>query len=511
MANNQENTKRVAKNTLFLFFRMVLVLCVGLYTSRVVLNTLGVEDYGIYNLVGSVVVLFSFLQQALTNATYRYLAYEQGKNDMKRLKRTFSMAVNAHVILATVILFLCEIGGVWFLNNKLVVPEGRIFAANVAFQFSMLCFCINIIKTPYNSSIIAHERMNFYAYTSIVEVVLKLAIVYILVIFDFDKLILYSFLIFCIGLFMFGWYWIQCKRLFEECTYTKCWDSGMIKGMMNYSGWSVIVNAVDVSVNQSILFFFNIFFGVVANAAMGVANQVNSHLSNFLSSFTQSFNPQIIKSYASGDKDYFMKLIFSTSKLSYYMLLFASVPILLNIDFILDLWLKTPPEGTSTFIILVIGYSLVDAYSAPLWIGVHATGKLRTHQLLMSSIKILNIPIAYFLLKCGLPAWTALGLKMGLNIVCSIVRPCYVKSLYGLPLRQYLKQVWVVVYLVTALLLPLPIYVASLFEPSWNRLLMSSSIYVLLFIPIVYFIGLNGIERNLLKKMILNKIIKRHN
>lgn len=506
--NNQENTKRVAKNTIFLFIRMVLVLCVGLYTSRVVLNTLGVEDYGIYNLVGSVVVLFSFLQQALTNATYRYLAYEQGKNDINRLKRTFSMAVNAHVILATCIMFLCELGGVWFLNNKLVVPEERIVAANIAFQLSIMCFCVSIIKTPYNSSIIAHERMNFYAYTSIVEVILKLLVVYMLVIFNFDKLILYSFLIFCIAILMFIWYWIQCKRLFEECTYKKGWDSGMIKGMMNYSGWSVIVNAVDVSVNQSIVFFFNMFFGVVANAAMGVANQVNSHLSYFLNSFTQSFNPQIIKSYAAGNKDYFMNLLFSSSKVSYYLLFFAAFPILLNIDFILELWLKTPPEGTQAFLFLIIAYSLVDAYSAPLWIGVHAAGKLRTHQILISSIKILNIPLAYMLLKFGLPAWTALALKAGLNIICSIVRPVYVSGLYNLPLKDYFKEVWIIVYVVTLITVPIPLYVASLYDPSWIRLLLSSVSFFVIFVPVVLFLGLNKKERDILVGFVKKKMHK---
>ena len=306
MESNQVKSKRIAKNTLFLFIRMALILCVGLFTSRVVLNTLGVDDFGIYNLVGSVVVLFSFLQSALTNATYRFFAYELGKGDEVQLKRTFAMAVNAHVILALVILILCEIGGTWFLNHKLVIPEGRMDAANIAFHFSMLCFCLNIIKTPYNSAIIVHERMGFFAYTSIVEALMKLGIVYMLVCFAMDKLILYSMLMLGVAVVLLVWYVIHCNRLFEECRYKPVWDGGLIKGMLKYSGWSVIVNAVDVTVNQSVLFFFNIFFGVVANAAMGVASQVNGHLTNFLNSFTQSYNPQIIKSYAAGEQNYFI-------------------------------------------------------------------------------------------------------------------------------------------------------------------------------------------------------------
>ena len=505
MESNQDKSKRIAKNTLFLFIRMALILCVGLFTSRVVLNTLGVDDFGIYNLVGSVVVLFSFLQAALTNATYRYFAYELGRGDPVQLKKTFAMAVNAHVLLAVVVLVLCEIGGIWFLNHKLVVPEGRMDAANIAFHLSMLCFCLNVIKTPYNSAIIVHEKMEFFAYSSIVEVLMKLGIVYMLVYFAMDKLVLYSILMLVVALVLLVWYVTHCHRHFEECRYKFVWDGGLIKGMLKYSGWSVIVNAVDVTVNQSVLFFFNIFFGVVANAAMGVASQVNGHLTNFLNSFTQSYNPQIIKSYAAGEQNYFIKLIFSTSKISYFLLLMASMPIMLNIDFILDLWLKNPPDGSSTFVILVIAYALVDAYSAPLWIGVHATGNLKVHQILMSSIKILNIPLAYIMLKAGCPAWTALALKAGLNVVCSVVRPCYVKRLYGLPLSKYMAQVWGILYLVTLIVVPLPVLVAGEMESSWARFFVSSAGFWAIFAPVVYLIGLNRDEKGLIQSLVKKK------
>lgn len=485
---------------------MALSFCVGLYASRVVLYTLGVEDYGIYNVVGSVVVLFSFLQSALNNATYRFLAFELGKGDPVQLKKTFSMAVNAHVILAVIILLLCEIGGTWFLNTKLVIPADRMWAANTAFHFSMLCFCLNIIKTPFNSAIIVHEKMGFYAYTSIIESLMRLGVVYILVCFSMDKLILYSILMLSVAVIILVWYVVHCFRSFEECRYKFLWDGNLIKGMLKYSGWSVIVNAVDVSVNQSVLFFFNIFFGVVANAAMGIANQVNAQLNSFIGSFSQSYNPQIIKSYAAGKQDYFIKLIFSTSKLAYFLLLMVAVPVLVNIDFILNIWLKNLPPGASTFVLLVVAYSLVDTYSAPLWIGVHATGNLKTHQILMSGIKILNIPMAYVLLKVGCPAWSALAVKAGLNIVCSVARPCYVKRLYGLPLGSYFKNVWLVVYFVTLLSVPLPVYVSSLYESSLTRFLLTTGAFLLVFIPVTYAFGLNADERNVVKGGIKKKL-----
>lgn len=509
MSDNIRNSQRIAKNTVYMFFRMFLVTVVGLYTSRVVLATLGVSDFGIYNVVGGVVVLFSFLKNALNNATYRYLAVELGKNNDLQLKKTFSMAVNVHVILAIIILALGEIIGVWILNAKLNIPEGREFAANIVFQISMLSFCISVVQTPYNSAIVVHERMNFYAYTSIVEVCLKLAIAFSLPLFLFDKLIVYGILTLCVSVIMFSWYIIQCRRLFDECHYQRCWDSSLAKGMSQYSGWSIVVNIVDVLVNQSIVFFFNTFFGVIANAAMGVANQVNSQLTNFLNTFTQSYNPQIIKSYAAEDRTYFLKLIFFASKFSFFLLLFVAGPLLLNIDFILNLWLKNPPEGSSLFLILIVAYSLVDAYSAPLWTGVHATGQLRTHQIIMSSIKVLNIPIAYFLLKMGCAAWTALMLKVGLNIVCSVVRPFYVQKLYDLPLLPYMKNVLAVVYIVSIITLFPSLYVASFFEPSLTRLIFTSSSFIVVFTPTVLFVGLSKNERSMMFSVIQSKFFKK--
>lgn len=511
MMSNKDNSKRIAKNTLYLFFRMFLVLAVGLYTSRVVLETLGVEDYGLYNVVGSVVVLFAFLQQALNNATYRYLAYGIGQGNLDSLRNTFSMAINAHLILVGIIFLLSETFGLWFLHNKLIIPEDRMYAANFAFQMSILCCCVNIIKTPYNSSIIAHEKMNFYAYTSIIEVVLKLLIVFLLQKGNYDKLMLYSFLTLVVMVIMLLWYYVQCKHSFSECRYQKHWDSSLIANMVRYSGLSIIVNMVDVCVNQSIVFFFNIFFGLVANAALGIANQVNSQLTSFLDSFTQSYGPQIIKSYASGDKTYFMKLIFSSSKFSYYLLLLVSLPVMLNIDFILELWLKNPPENTGMFFGVIILYSLVDAYSAPLWTGVHATGNIKVHQIIMASIKVLNIPLAYLLLKLGCPAWTAIILKVVLNIICSIARPCYVHKLYGLPLLRYFREVLGVIYFTTALIVPIPFYVATLMQDGWNKLFATSVIFMVISLPVMYYVGLNSMEKQLLVNAVSFKILSKRN
>lgn len=504
--NSQDRSKRIIKNTLFMFIRMILVMCVGFFTSRVVLETLGVDDYGIYNIVGSVVVFLSFFRNALTNATYRFLAFELGTGNKKRLQQTFAMAINAHIILAFFLWILLELVSVWFLNNKLNIPIDRLYAANWVFQFSLLTFIIEVIKTPFNSSIISHEQMNFYAYTSIVEVFLKLAVVYILLIGNMDKLILYAFLMLLVSVMMFFWYFVYCYRKFQETQYKFYWESKMLRGFVSYSGWSLLVNGADVTVQQSINIFFNLFNGVAANAAMGIAQQVNAHLNHFLSSFTTSYNPQIIKSYAQNDRSYFMGLILSTSKISYFLLFGIAFPVMLNIDFLLGIWLVNPPQMAATFLYFIIIYSLIDSISAPLWNAVHATGKIRTHQILMSSIKILNIPLGYIFLKNGFPLYSVVALYACLNAVCCIVRAFYMRYLINLSLKDYLGGVLLRSLIVSAVSMSLPLYYSTFHSDGWVSLFVSSFLFGLPYIFVVYVIGLSKKEKQLFSNLILSII-----
>lgn len=504
--NNQENTKRIAKNTFFMFMRMMLVMGVGFFTSRVILETLGIDDYGIYNIVGSVVVFLSFFQNALNNATYRYLTFELGSGNQERLRQTFAMAINAHVILAVLLWIILEFVGVWFLNNKLNIPVDRLYAANRAFQFSLLTFVVEVIKTPFNSSVISHERMSFYAYTSIVEVFLKLGVVYVLLIGNVDKLILYALLICLVSMVLFVWYAIYCYKNFSETHYKFYWEAKMLRSFVSYSGWSLLVNGTDVTVQQSINVFFNLFNGVAANAAMGIANQVNGILNRFLSSFTTSFNPQIIKSYAQKDFSYFTKLILSTSKISYFMLFGIAFPVMLNIDFLLKVWLVNPPQLASTFLRFILIYSLIDAISAPLWNAVHATGNIRIHQILMSSIKILNIPFGYILLKNDFPLYSIIALYAGLNAVCCIVRAFYMKHLIHLSLRSYLGGVLLRALLVSAMSVPLPLYYSTCVSNGWQCLFMSSVLFVLPYFFFIYTVGLSKKEKVLFSNIILSKL-----
>ena len=508
MINNSTRSVTIAKNTLYMFFRMLLVAIVSFYTSRVVLRVLGVEDFGIYNIVGSLVVFLSFFKNALTNATYRFLTYEIGKENYTQLKRLFSMSLNVHIILSIVLFLLLEIVGVWFLNNRLNIPSERITAANWVFQLSLLTFCIEVIKTPYNSMIIANERMSFFSYTGIIEVLLKLIVVFILQLCEYDKLILYSLLLTVVSIIMFLWYKRYCNKHFVETQYSHYWDVKLLKELVTYSGWSVVVNAADVTVSQCINIFLNLFYGVITNAAMGIANQVNALLNQFLSTFSTSYNPQIIKSYASGDRAYFMKLLYSTSKISFFLLFAVSFPLIFNIEYLLKIWLINPPELAGVFLVCVICYSLFDSFSAPLWNAVHATGYLKVHQLLMSSIKLLNIPLGYYLLKQGLPSYSILILYATLNGICSIVRIIYLHWLINLDVIDFFKRVILKLAAVVFLSVLFPMLTIRFDMTPFIKLVSSSLLFLFSYMFLVYFIGLDNSERGLCVNFIKRKFVK---
>lgn len=500
------NSQTIAKNTIYLFVRTLLVLLVTLYTSRVILKTLGFEDFGLYNVVGSIVIFFSFFQTALNNATYRYLAYELGTGDEAELNKVYSMAINSHLLLALILFILLELGGVWFLNFHLKIAEDRVFAANWVFQFSTLTFCTNIIRTPFNSNIIAHEHMNFYALVSIIEVILRLGVVMILVWSPIDKLVSYGGLLLIVAVISLIIYIRYCISTFKDCRYMCYWDSRLIKQFISYSSWSMLVNVADVTTSQSIsIFFFNIL-GSIANAALGIANQVNGAINAFLHTFTQAFNPQIIKNYAAGRKDTFMHMIFSTSKISYVLCLLLALPVLVNINFILHLWLGDYPAQTPSFVQIIIIFSLIDALQAPLWQAVHATGKIKIHQIMMSGLKIMAIPTIYFFLINGFDGTIALCVWVSFNLLCAIVRTIYLHHLIELNINKYLKEVVCRVIILTIISAPITALTAHYLQNNWKALFCSSSIAFLLVGIVGYWFVLNQSEKNILKSLPFIKI-----
>lgn len=494
-----ENTKRIAQNTGFLAFRMLLVVAVGLFTSRIVLDALGIDDYGIYGVVGSVVIFLSFFKNALTNATFRFFTFDLGQGNIERLGQTFSMSLNMHLLLAAVMFIILEICGLIFINNYLNIDPHRLNAANWVFQFSLLAFCIEVIKTPYNSCIIAHERMNFFAYTSLFEVGMGLLNAYLLWLAPMDKLIFYGFLQCMLSLLLLLWYYIYCRRHFSEANYHFIWDTSLLKKLTSYSGWSLLVNAAYIIATQCQNIFLNWFGGVAINAAMGIANQVSSKMNMFLSSFTQAFNPQIIKSYASGDNDYFMKLVLSTAKFSFLILMAMVFPMVIFVDFILNVWLVDVPVYSNIFICLLLIYYLIDALQVSLVQSVHATGKLVVHQILISTIMIASIPVTYILLHCGMPYWTVPAVWAATNLIAAIVRTIYMRSLIGLNIGQYLRDVVGRSLLVCLCSMLLPIYVYSLIGDNWSGLIAVAICFYPLYILSIYALGLNRQEHDMVR------------
>ena len=502
---SESDSKRVAKNTGYMFIRMILVLVIGLYTSRIVLRVLGFEDFGIYNVVGSVVVFFSFLKMALTNATYRFLAFEIGKGSKETLNEIYSMAINCHIILAVCFFILLETIGIWFVNTYLNISAERISAANWVFQFSVLSFCFSIVQTPFSSNVIAHEKMNFYAIASIIEVILRLVSVFVLLAIPWDKLIFYALFHLLTVLLIFVLFFIYCFQKFTNMSYKVMWKGEIAKEFASYSGWSLTVNIADVTANQSMSIFFNIFLGVVANAALGITQQVTNQLNAFMQNFTQAINPQIIKSYAAKDFDYFMKLVFTSSKLSYFLILFVSLPVVANIDFILDVWLGDYPRETPNYIRVTILYFLIESSQNSFVQSVHATGQIRTHQILMSSIKILSIPAMYIVLQTTHSGVMMLITWIVFTLTWCAVRLLYMRHLIHLPLRTYFKQVLSKIVVVSAVVIPPTLYCVDKLKGGISGFFVSSVLSSLLMCLLIWYYALNEQEKNVLTSFKLVK------
>src|SRR5690606_27841001 len=344
------SNKTIAKNTLFLYFRMLLVMGVSLFTSRIVLRELGVSDYGVYSLVGGIVAMFGFFNAAMSSATQRYLSFDIGKEDATQLKKTFSAVLTIHVGIAVLVLILAESIGLWYVNHKMVFPPERSFAVNIVYQFSVAASLLGIIQVPYNALIIARERMNVYAYVSILEVSLKLIIVFLLMYFGNDKLITYSILTFVVSLIIRIIYQVYCRKQFIESHYRFEYDKLYYKELIAYSGWNLFGNIAVVARSQGNNVVLNLSFGVVANAAYGITVVVQGAISSFITNFQVAVNPQITKGFAKGDLKSMQKLINQASKFSFLMALLLVSPILLNLDFILKTWLVAPPKFANEMI-----------------------------------------------------------------------------------------------------------------------------------------------------------------
>jgi O-antigen/teichoic acid export membrane protein len=480
-------------------------MAVSLYTSRIVLVVLGIVDFGVYNVIAGVVVMFGFLNSAMAASTERFLTFELGKGDYLRLKQIFSISVTLHIVISIIILILSETLGIWFLNNKLNIPPERLIAANWVFQFSVFTAMITILSVPYNAVIIAHERMNVFAYVSIIEVILKLLIVYVLQLFGYDKLVFYAILIFLVSLVLRIIYGIYCARNFEESHYHFFWDKKLFSEMMGFAGWNLLGVFAGIGYNQGVNILLNIFFGPVVNAARGIAFQIMGAINQLVTNFQIAINPPIIKSYAEKDEKNMYSLIFSSSKFSYFLLLLFIVPLIIEAKFVLSVWLKEVPEHTVLFTRLVLIDILICSLSGPLQILAQATGKVRKYQLVVSIILLLNLPVSYLLLKMGHAPESTFIVSILLSTIALFARLIVLKTLTMFPVTAFLNKVFLTVITVTIFTVPIPIFTHKLISHTLLQFLLVTASSAVSLIIAVWFIGLSNLERMIFKTYLEKK------
>lgn len=502
------NSKRIIKNTGMLYFRMLLTMCITLYTSRVVLNTLGVDDFGIYNVVGGIVAMFAFLNTSMASATQRFYSFELGQQNYTQLKKVFSLTLSLHIGVAMIIFLLAETVGLWFFNTQMNIPPGRMEAAKWVYQFAVFSFMVSVIQVPYNATIIAHEKMGVYAWVSIIEVSLKLLIVFLLVKVSFDKLKLYALLMFLVTLIVSIIYGIYCKMKYAECTYKLFWDKKLYHILVSYAGWNLFGGISAVGMNQGINILLNIFFGPVINAARAIAFQVNMAINSFVQNFQLAVNPQIIKSYACGDCDYMRKLVFQSSKYSFFLLLFLSLPVLMETDIILNIWLKIVPDYTVLFCQLVILNTWIDSVSGPLMISAQASGRIKVYQLLIGSLLLLNLPVSYCFIRLGFQPQVTIYISMIISVLALFARLWMLKILLNFPVLIYIRRVLGTVLLVAMISVILPACTKALMHEGYLRFFVVCITSVISVCLTIYLIGLSIKERIYFKYKILDILHK---
>ena len=506
MSTQSNNNKRIAKNTLFLYLRQIFVMGVALYTSRVVLATLGVTDYGIYNVVGGIVSLFTFINFAMGCSTTRFITFELGKKDDNGVNVAFSNAVIVHVIIALIILILGETVGLYLFYEKMNIPEDRFYAASWVYQFSVFTCMINILSVPYNALITSHEKMNAFAYISILETALKLIIVWMLLVFNYDKLILYAILMFAVGVIIRIVNQVYAVRTFKKVHFLRPKNLAMLKEMIVYAMWSLVGSAAVIFADQGQNILLNMYFGPAVNAARGVAMQVKNAVGSLCNNFNTAVAPQINKSYAGGDLTYMHKLIFASSKYTYFLLFIMSLPVILQAKTLLGIWLVEIPEHSVMFLQLMMIISILTALGNPLSNAVGANGNIRNFQLVVGGINLLLLPftwIAFNLFGEKVPEW-AFIIQIALCVVAQIARILLVKPLIKLSIWAYIKQVIIPCMGVTIAASIIPVILSMSLSDGFMPLVIVSIVSVLSVLVAIYYLGLEKAER----EFVLSKLRK---
>ena len=511
MQTSQQNNKRIAKNTLMLYARMILVMGVTLYTSRIILRALGVSDYGVYNVVGGVVSMFGFINTSLGGASSRFVTYALGKGDKKELQKIFNCVVTIHYLIAIIVLVLAETIGLWFVTEKLVIPDGRETAAFWVYQSSVLAAFIMLASTPFNGLIIAHERMGAFAYISIFETFSKLLICFLLFIIPFDRLIVYSALIVLMQIIVRLMYTVYCNKHFEESHYKLFWDKEKSKKIFAYAGWTMNGELAIVGYTQGLNILLNLFFGPVVNASRGIAVQVQGAVMQFFKNFQVAVRPQIIKSYAQGDLSYMHKLVLSCSRYSFYLMLIVSLPVLFQTEYILKLWLGIVPDHCVSFMQIMMFVGMNYTFNTPTTMALHATGNIKRFQIIEGTMLLSVVPIAYLLLKYfQISAEAVFITYFFIEVVTQIVRVIIIYPMVKMPLSYYFTKVMWPIIKVCSVVWILP-FIANILmtQQCFVKLVVMCLACVLSTTTCVYVLGMNKSERQFVaekSRLIINKV-----
>lgn len=506
MSDQSSNNKRIAKNTLLLYLRTIFLMLITLYTSRVILDQLGVDDYGIYNVVGGFVAMFSVISSALSSSISRFITFELGRGDIKRLTTIFSTSVNIQLGLCFIILVLGEAIGIWFVNTRMNIPPDRIIAANWVFQCSILTFCINLISVPYNSCIIAHEKMSAFAYISILEAALKLLVCYMLIVSPIDKLIAYSLLMLFVAMLIRFVYGMYCTRNFEECKYRICYEKEIVKEMTGFAGWSFFPNVAWIFNTQGVNILINLFFGVALNAARGIASQVESAVMMFVRNFTTALNPQITKYYANGDKEQMFLLMCRGTKFTYFLTLLMVLPLFLETEYVLQLWLKEVPTHTVIFVQLSIIGSIINNIGNTCYTACQATGNIKRYSIVVTTVGFLVFPLTWLGFKLGLPVESTYIIYILVYICVSIACMLITRWLLQFPLSMFLRKALLPMVWVTILSSIIPTLLSLQMESSFVRFIITCMVSVLSTCAAIYLTGLTSGEKEMVNKKIINSI-----
>lgn len=500
--NNLHKGRRIAKNTMLLYVRMFVLMLVGLYTSRVVLNALGETDYGIYSVVGGVVAMFTMISGALNSAVSRFIAFELGKGDLSRLNKVYCTSVNIQLLLALIVVILAEPIGLWFIENKMTIDPVRIPAATWVLHFSLLAFVVNLMSVPQMASITAHEKMSAYAYIGVLDGLLRLGVAFMILKSPIDRLVYYAMLMAAVVIVVRITYGIYCRLKFEECRYRLIFDGPLAKEMFSFAGWNFIGVTSGVLRDHGGNILVNLFSGPVVNAARGIAVQLNGSVQSFVTNFMTAVNPQITKSYAAGDHKYVFSLIGKSSRMAFYLLSLMAIPIIFNAELLLQLWLKEVPEHTVLFVQLFLMFAMSEALSLPLITAMLATGNIRNYQLAVGSVQLLNIPLSYLFLKLGAIPEITVVVAIALSQVCLFVRLMMFSRASGFSVLGFVNEVYVNALKVAFVSSALPLILMFVIPEGiwWSAL--NLGLCLLWTLGTVIFVGCSKADRDFLREFI---------